>query len=115
MKSVASCETDESSSSAKIGIPRIRSALGCAMAATLPCRRFAVTSRGGVPGAELLDLELGTVEALDARAVELLSAPPERERLVQRHVAALEPRDELVQLALEVLERGLGVHGRTSS
>ena len=92
----------------------MRSALGCAMAATLPFRRLAVTSRA-VALAQLLDLELGPVEPLDARAVELLAATPEGDRLVEGDVPPLELRDDVVQLALELLEGALLAHGRTSS
>ena len=47
MKSVASWATDASSRSAKIGIPRIRSALGCAIGGdlTLPARRCHLRAR----------------------------------------------------------------------
>src|SRR4029079_11753933 len=103
-----------SSSSAKIGMPRMRSALGCAIAATLPFRRLAVTSRA-VALPQLLDLELGPVQPLDARAMELLAAAPEGDRLVEGDVPPLELRDDVVQLALELLEGALLAHGRTSS
>src|SRR6185436_10547853 len=93
---------------------RMRSALGCAMAATLPFRRLAVTSRA-VALPQLLDFELGPVEPLDARAVELLTPAPERDCLIERDVPPLELRDDVVQLALELLEGTLRAHGRTSS
>ena len=77
-------------------------------------RRGAVTIDLLLAQAKLLDAELGPVEQLGACPVERLAALPERERLVERDVAALEPRHELVELALELLERPLA-QGRTSS
>jgi hypothetical protein len=64
-------------------------------------RRFAV-DRG-----QLFDPQLGCAQALDACSVELLAAPEERDRVVHRDVAALEPRDDVLQLLLELLERAL--------
>src|SRR5204863_1582866 len=52
---------------------------------------------------QLLDLALGGVELLGAEAVELLAALPERERLVEAGVAALEPLDDLDELLLGLL------------
>ena len=57
----------------------------------------------------------GGLEPRDAGAVQLLAALPELDRLVERHVTALEPADDLVELALQLLERALVAHGRTSS
>src|SRR4026209_551684 len=99
-----------SSSSAKIGMLRMRSALGCAMAATLPFRRLAVTSRAATLP-QLLDLELGPVEPRGARAVGLLAGAPERDCLVEWDVPPLEPRVDVVQFALQLLERALLAHG----
>jgi hypothetical protein len=64
---------------------------------------------------ELLDAELGPVEPLGTGAIQLVAALPERERLVEGHVAPLEPRDDLVELALQLLERPPALYGRTSS
>ena len=92
------------------------SALGCAMAATLPCRRGAVIlqrrrRRDAAPRSRARRGR-GARRTRDA-------APRPRcqscERLVERDVAPLEPRDELVELALELLERALLAQGRTSS
>ena len=60
---------------------------------------------------QLLDLALRGVELLETETVELLAALPERDRVVQRDVAALEPLDDLRQLLLGFLE----LHGRTSA
>jgi hypothetical protein len=55
---------------------------------------------------ELLDAALRRVELRRADRVELLAALPERDRLVEAGLAALEPLDDRLQLALGVLERG---------
>src|SRR5262249_11520199 len=47
---------------------------------------------------ELLDLALGRVELGPAEAVQLLAALPERDRLVERCMAELQPLDDLFQL-----------------
>jgi hypothetical protein len=56
---------------------------------------------------ELLDPALGRVELRRADGVELLAALPERYRLVEAGLAALEPLDDRLQLALGILEGGL--------
>src|SRR5689334_4634777 len=56
---------------------------------------------------ELLDTALGGVELGRADGVELLAALPERDRLVEARVAALEALDDGLQLALGFLEGGL--------
>ena len=53
---------------------------------------------------QLLDLAFGGVELAAAEAVQFLSALPERDRLVQAGVAALEALDDDLQLALGGLE-----------
>jgi hypothetical protein len=67
-------------------------------------------SRCRIARNELLDLELGSLKARDAFLVELLAAPEEGDRIVHRHVAALQPRHDLVELALQLLERPLLAH-----
>ena len=84
------------------------------MAATLPARRVAVIP-GRVSDAELLDLELGAVERARRRRGRAPRPVARAECLVERHVAPLEPHDEVVELALEVLERARLRQGRTSS
>src|SRR6266550_8892571 len=69
---------------------------------------------------ELLDLAVRGIEFLRAEAVELLAALPQRDRLVQGDLAALEAVDDRLQLPLRVLEGrgGLGrgvAHSRTFS
>src|SRR5262249_26489814 len=54
---------------------------------------------------ELLDLALGGVEPGRAEPVELLAALPQPDRLVERHVAALQSLDDRLELALCGLER----------
>ena len=61
----------------------------------------------GVAGDQLLDLKLRALEARHALAVELLAATEQRDRVVDRHVAALEPRHDLFELPLQVFERPL--------
>jgi hypothetical protein len=56
---------------------------------------------------KLLDPALGRVELGRADRVELLAALPERDRLVEARLAALEPLDDRLQLALGVLEAEL--------
>jgi hypothetical protein len=56
---------------------------------------------------ELLDAALRRVELRRADRVELLAALPERDRLVEAGLAALEPLDDRLQLTLGVLEGGL--------
>jgi hypothetical protein len=70
---------------------------------------------GRVGMGQLLDPQLGCLEALDARAVELLAAPKERDRLVDRDIAALEPRDDVLELLLELLETAFLAQGVISS
>src|SRR5207247_2015242 len=64
---------------------------------------------------EVLDLPLRRVELAEAQAVQLLAALPQRYRLVERSVAALEPLHDLLELALCRLERRLTRHGRRTS
>jgi len=64
---------------------------------------------------ELLDSELRDLEPLDARAVQLLTSAEERDRVVDCHVASFEPRHDVLELSLELLEPSLFAHGRTSS
>src|SRR5262245_24166521 len=71
-------------------------------------------SRVTLCGGELLDPELGRFEARDACAEQLFAAPEERDRVVHRDVSPLEPRDDVLELFLELLE-GPVTHGRTSS
>jgi hypothetical protein len=59
------------------------------------------------PARELLDPALRRVELGRADAVELFAALPERDRLVEARVAALEPPDDRLQLALGVFEAEL--------
>ena len=59
------------------------------------------------PAGELLDPALRRVELRRADAVELFAALPERDRLVEARVAALEPLDDRLQLALGVFETEL--------
>src|SRR5207302_1420639 len=60
--------------------------------------------------------ERRAVELLAAERIELLTALPERERLVERGVALLEPLDDLLELELRLLERLLRLgHESTSS
>lgn len=56
---------------------------------------------------ELLDAALRRVELGRADGVELLTAFPERDRLVEARVAALEALDDRLQLALGLLEAEL--------
>lgn len=53
---------------------------------------------------QLLDPELRRPQALGAQAIQLLAAPEQRDRVVDRNVAALEPGDDVLELALELLE-----------
>ena len=62
-----------------------------------------------------LDPQLGALQALDAGRIELLAASEQADRLVDGNVAALEPRHDLLQLPLQLLERPVGAHGRISS
>jgi hypothetical protein len=59
------------------------------------------------PACELLDTALSRVELRRADGVEVLAAFPERDRLVEARLSALEPLDDRLQLALGVLEGGL--------
>ena len=56
---------------------------------------------------QLLDATLGRFELRRADVIELLAALPERDCLVEARLAALEPLDDRLQLALRFLERGL--------
>src|SRR5690242_17071446 len=53
---------------------------------------------------QLLDPSLRGVELRHARLVELFPALPERDRLVEPRAAALQPLDDLLELALGVFE-----------
>jgi hypothetical protein len=53
---------------------------------------------------ELLDATLRCVELRRANRVELLSALPERDRLVEARLTALEPLNDRLQFALGFLE-----------
>src|SRR5262249_62350494 len=57
---------------------------------------------------KLVDLALRCVESFTAQPVEALAPLPERDRVVERHAAALEALDDLRQLPLGLLERRLG-------
>ncbi len=59
---------------------------------------------GGIFARELLDAELCRFEPLHAGAVELLPPAEERDRVVNGHISALEPVDDLLELSLELLE-----------
>jgi hypothetical protein len=59
------------------------------------------------PAGELLDAPLRRVELGRADGIELLAALPERDRLVEARLSALEPLDDRLQLALGVLEAEL--------
>ena len=59
------------------------------------------------PACELLDAALCRVELGRADGIELLAALPERDRLVEARLSALEPLDDRLQLALGVLEAEL--------
>ena len=56
---------------------------------------------------EFLDAALCGVELRGADGVQLLAALPERDRLVEARLSALEPLEDRFQLALGLLERGL--------
>ena len=57
---------------------------------------------------ELVDSALGGVEPCRAEPVELLASLPERDRLVEARLAALQALDDPFELALSVLEGRLG-------
>ncbi len=59
------------------------------------------------PAGKLLDAALRRVELGRADGVQLLAAFPERDRLVEARLPALEPLDDRLQLALGVLEAEL--------
>src|SRR5918994_376570 len=73
-----------------------------------------LVSRPRIAGNQLLDLQLGALEASDALLVELLAAAEERDRLVHGHVATLDARNDLLELALKLLETPRA-HSCTSS
>src|SRR5207237_4466602 len=86
-----------------------------------PCRSAAGRRlgllRGGRLGRrprQLLDPPVGGVELAEAEAVELLAALPERDRLVQSRLAALEPLDDALELPLGGLERQPGLVGHST-
>ncbi len=64
-------------------------------------------SRASVGRRQLLDPELGRLEARDARAVQLLAASEERDRVVDGDVSTLQARDDILELLLQLLERTL--------
>src|SRR6266487_1352823 len=64
------------------------------------------------PGSALLALALGRVQLAEAKAVELLAPLPQRDRFVEAGLAAFEPLDDLLELALRRLEGWLTRHGR---
>src|SRR6476646_10617305 len=74
------------------------------------CRRLG--SGSCYAAGELLDLALGRVQLAEAKAVELFAPLPERDRFVEAGLAAFEPLDDLLELALRRLERRLTRHGR---
>src|SRR6266511_5328390 len=68
------------------------------------------------PLRELLDLSLGCVQLAPAERIQLLSALPEGDGLVEPGLAALELLDDLLQLSLSRLERELvAAHERVFS
>src|SRR5215211_5484843 len=69
-------------------------------------RILALASRLCGPSAtrELFDLAFGGVETFLAEAVQLLATLPELQRLVQRRLAAFQPLDDPLELALGLLE-----------
>src|SRR5581483_8403198 len=68
------------------------------------------------PVSQLLDLALRSVELRAAERVQLLAAFPESDCLVERHLAAFQPLDDLLELRLSLLEGRLRLaHGLTSS
>jgi hypothetical protein len=72
--------------------------------------------RGGLGTCrQLLDLPLRAVEPVATEPVQLLAALPERDRFVQRCVAALEPLDNRFELTLGGLEGWLRSRQRVSS
>ncbi len=74
---------------------------------TIGSRLRALGLNGFDPAGELLDAALRRVELGRADGVELLAAFPERDRLVEARLSALEPLDDRLQLALGVLEAEL--------
>src|SRR6266508_5074097 len=84
------------------------SSVGAAMERIL-CRlrvRVLGPDRFHAPG-ELFDTALCGVQTRGAEAVELLASLPERDRLVEACLAAFEPLDDRLELALGVLEARL--------
>ena len=82
------------SRSEKSGTCRMSSS-GAAMARILRRRRPEALGLDGFdPAGELLDPALRRVELRRAEAIELLAALPERDRLVEARLAALEPLDD---------------------
>ncbi len=74
--------------------------------------RDAPARRGAL---SFFDLALRRVEPLAAERVELLAALPQRERLVERRLALLQPLDDLLELGLRLLEGLLLLAHSTSS
>ena len=91
--------------------------------AGVPCVVFGGVVEELVPGAETIALSGDPARAardlfeLGLRlGTRLLAALPERECLVERRLALLEPLHDLLELGLRLLERLLlGAHGRVSS
>src|SRR6476469_2018826 len=83
----------------------------CLMSSSGAAMRRIVFSDGGWalgldgfdPAGELLDTALRRVELGRADGIELLPALPQRDRLVEARLSALEPLDDRLQLALGVL------------
>ncbi len=59
--------------------------------------------------AELLDPTLGRVELRDAEAVQLFAPLPQRDRVLERGLAALELSDDALELGASLLEGQLGL------
>jgi len=67
------------------------------------------------PSRELLDLAVRRVQLAEAKTVKLFASLPQRDRLVEPGLAAFEPLDDLLELALGRFERLLTRHGRRIS
>src|SRR5205085_5039962 len=89
----------------------------CACCGGSRCARGAPCRLGALPACgacQLLDPPVRRVELAEAEAVELLAALPERDRLVQARLAALEPLDDALELPLGGLERQPGLVGHST-
>ncbi len=78
-------------------------------------RSACLLSRHRIGRVQLLDLELGALEPRGARGVQLLAAAEERDRLVDRHIAALEARRRSPRARCCSSSNERSRHGRTSS